>query len=82
MKISEIKEALHDTIDHANEAQLNELFGLVRNYFNATSSDDWERLSEQQKSTILRGVSEAEKGLVSPLSDINKRLRKKYGLNG
>jgi hypothetical protein len=57
-------------IDDANEAQLNELFGLIRNYFNSKANEEWEQLSEQQRSVILQSVSEAEKGQASPLSTI------------
>jgi hypothetical protein len=57
-------------IDDANEAQLNELSGLIRNYFNSKANEEWEQLSEQQRSVILQSVSEAEKGQASPLSTI------------
>jgi|GEM_PF-3938232 len=46
------------------------------------AKEEWDRLSKQQKSTILQGAMEAKNGLVTPLSDVNKPLRKKYGLNG
>lgn len=80
MNVSETKNVLLDMTDDANEVQLNELFGLTSNCFNSKANEEWEQLSEQQRSVILQSVSEAEKGQVSPLSAINKRLRKKYDL--
>lgn len=81
MEIMEIKDVLHNMIEHADESQLCELYELMRNYFNGNADDKWNEKTEPQKVMILQGVSEAEQGLITPLSHINKRLRAKYGLN-
>ena len=75
----EIKDVLHNMIEHADESQLYELYGLMRNYFNSKADDKWNEITKQQKAMILQGVSEAEQGLITPLSDIIKDFVENMG---
>ena len=83
MKSAEIKLDLHDKIEHANFEQLKELYGLITNYFNSRQSDEeWESLSTAQKKKIIHGLEQADAGLGTPLKEVIKGAREKYGLNG
>ncbi len=82
MSIAELKLDLHAKIDHADNAQVKELYGLVINYLNSNAdSEDWATLTTQQQNAVLQGTAEADAGLGNPLSKINDRLRNKYGSN-
>jgi hypothetical protein len=82
MGTAELKLDLHAKIDHADNLQLKELYGLVTNYLNSnTDIEDWDTLSAQQQKALLKGETEAEAGLGNSLNKINERLRNKYGIN-
>ena len=82
MKTAEIKLDLHNKIDNAGSKQLKEIYGLVVNYLNSNySTEEWDTLTDAQRESITEGLTQAEAGLGKPLSEINKRLRKKYGIN-
>jgi hypothetical protein len=83
MGTAELKIDLHTKIDHADNLQLKELYGLVTNYLNSnTDVEDWHELSQVQQKALLKGIEEADAGLGNPLIKINERLRNKYGING
>ena len=82
MKTAEIKLDLHNKIDSAGSKQLKEIYGLVLNYLNSNySAEEWDTLTEAQRESITEGLTQANAGLGKPLSEINQRLRKKYGIN-
>jgi len=83
MKEATLKVDLLDKIEHADFNQLKEIYGLVTNYFNSNESiEEWDTLTEPQKKLISKGLEQADAGLGTPLKEVNKRLREKYGLNG
>ena len=83
MEEEALKIDLLDKIEHADTAQLKELYGLVINYFNSTQSDEEDdSLSESQKKILYKSLEQADAGLGTPLRQVNERLRAKYGLNG
>ena len=77
-----IKMELHDRIEHADEKQIKELYGLMLNYFNSQDDEEWGLLSETQQQIILKGLDEADAGLVTPVEEVTRQLKEKYGLNG
>ncbi|MBS1521005.1 MAG: hypothetical protein JST50_08420 [Bacteroidetes bacterium] len=82
MNTAEIKLDLHNKIDNAGSKQLKEIYGLVLNYLNSNYSvEEEDTLTEAQRASIDEGLAQAEAGLGKPLSEINQRLRKKYGIN-
>jgi hypothetical protein len=83
MKVAELKIDLLDKIEHADPSQLKELYGLITNYFNSNDdAEEWEAMPEFHKKLIDKGLEQANAGLGSPLKEVNKKLRDKYGLNG
>ena len=83
MEQEALKIDLLDKIEHADIEQLRGLYGLVINYFNSAQSDEEDdSLSQAQKKILYKSLEQADAGLGTPLKDVNKRLRAKYGLNG
>ena len=82
MELAELKVDLHEKIEHADGAQLQEIYGLLTNYFNGNESmEEWDSLSEAEKNRTLQSLEQADAGLGESLQDANKRLKAKYGLN-
>ncbi|MEO6524478.1 MAG: hypothetical protein ABIN91_22530 [Mucilaginibacter sp.] len=82
MVVSKIKSELHQKIDEVNSEQLKQIYGLINNYLVSGENEEWDILTETQKSHILKGLDEAHAGLGNSLTDINKRIKAKYGING
>jgi len=84
MEEAALKEDLIDRIEHADGKQLQEIYGLLINYFNRQDKDteEWDLLPEYQKKRILESLAEADAGLGTPLEEVVKNTRNKYGLNG
>ena len=77
-----LKVDLHDKIERASPDQLKQLYGLITNYFNSTDAEEWTMMPEAEKKMIEKGLEQADAGLGTPLKEVNKILREKYGLNG
>jgi len=84
MEEAALKIELHDKIEHADPKQLNEIYGLLINYFNSKYdiTEGLDLLPEYQKEQILKGLEEADAGLGTPAKDVIHRAREKYKLNG
>ncbi|MFI5138905.1 MAG: hypothetical protein ACHQIM_13865 [Sphingobacteriales bacterium] len=84
MKEVALKIDLIDKIEHADFKQLQEIYGLVINYFNSKSDvvEEWDLLPEYQKQQILKGLEEADAGLGTPAKEVIQKAREKHGLNG
>lgn len=83
MNEAAIKTELYDRIEHADEKQIKQIYGLVVNYFNENDEHgDWDSLSPYHKERITKSIEQADAGLGKPAKDILKQARKKYGLNG
>lgn len=83
MSTAELKNELHEKIDHADDTQVKQLYGLMLNYFNGLDdTEEWDSLSKYQQEQINIGLAQAEAGLGSPVEEAMKGVREKYGLNG
>ncbi|MES2429169.1 MAG: hypothetical protein V4560_19460 [Bacteroidota bacterium] len=83
MEAEALKIDLIDKIEHADDNQLKQIYGLVTNYFNGLDeTGSWDTLSEVQQKLIMKSIEQADAGLVTPVEDVIKRSREKYGLNG
>jgi len=77
-----IKNDLIDKINHATDRQIEELYGLVLNYFNEDSEiDSWDKLPVHVQRQITESIEQAEAGLGTPVNEVIKRTREKYRLN-
>nr|WP_067055024.1 hypothetical protein [Mucilaginibacter sp. L294] len=83
MSTAELKNELHEKIDHADDTQVKQLYGLMLNYFNGLDdTEEWDTLPQYQQEQINIGLAQAEAGLGSPAAEVIKSTREKYGLNG
>ncbi|HEY9534917.1 MAG TPA: hypothetical protein VIQ77_10285 [Mucilaginibacter sp.] len=81
MNEAAIKTELHDRIEHADERQIKEIYGLVLNYFNGQDDhEEWDSLSEAEQQIILKSLDEADAGLVTPFDEATRQIKAKYGL--
>lgn len=62
-------------------SQLKEIYGLVMNCLNGSTTEEWESLSGSQRKKIMQGLEEASAGLGTPAKEIIKKAREKYGLD-
>jgi len=83
MKADTLRIDLIDKIVHADDNQVEEIYGWIANYFNKKNFDnEWETLPELHQSLVMQGLKEADAGLGVPFDEATQKLRDKYGLNG
>jgi len=74
---------LHDKIDHADHRQLEDIYGLIINYFNGQEDEsEWDLLSEPMQREITESLEQAKAGIGRDAQTVISEIRKKYGLNG
>jgi hypothetical protein len=74
MEAAELKVDLHEKIEHADAVQLQEIYGLLTNYFNGNeSTEEWDSLSEAQKNRTIQSLELEDAGLGESLIEVNKR---------
>jgi hypothetical protein len=82
MEAAVLKADLINKIEHADDNQLRQIYGLIINYFNGQEEDGgWDSLSEIEQKLILKSMEQADAGLVTPAREVIARSREKYGLN-
>ncbi len=82
MNTAELRSELLHTIEHMNIAQLKEFYGLLQNYINSSSTEEWDSLTALQKEKIERSIMLANEGKTIPLLTATSRLKRKYSSNG
>lgn len=76
-----IKTELIDRIEHADDKQIREIYGLMLNYFNGQDdSEEWGNLSEIHQQILLKSLDEADAGLGVPFDEATAQIKAKYGL--
>jgi len=74
---------LHDKIDHADPRQLEDIYGLITNYFNSQDDEnEWDLLSESKRKEITDSLEQAKAGIGRDARTVIGEIRNKYGLNG
>lgn len=76
MSISEIKNELHELIDHADDEQLKEFYGFFQ-IQQVDKTQTLDNLPQWQKESILQGLAEAEAGLGRPVDKLLKEIRQR-----
>ena len=81
METAELKTELLDKIEHADEVQIKELYGLFINYLNGNETiEEWGTLSVLQRNRIEESLKQADAGLGIPASEAIRKAKAKYGL--
>ncbi len=83
MKADTLRIDLIDKIVHADDRQVQEIYGWIADYFNKKeSAQEWEMLPELYQKLITQSLQEADAGLGITFDDATQKLRDKHGLNG
>jgi len=83
MEEATLKIELIDKIEHADFKQLQEIHGLITNYFNSQGAiGEWDSLSDYRKERIARSIEQANAGNYESAKEVSVRIRNKYRLNG
>ncbi len=78
MTVSDLKLKLFRQIDSLEKDRLEELYGVVINYFNGQIDvSDWNKLTEEQKEGLFDAVEEIESGKGIP----NEGVISKVGMS-
>jgi hypothetical protein len=76
-----LKIELIDIIENASFKQLQEIYGLLLNYFNSQDTvGEWDSLPEYRKVRMLESIDQANAGFYIPAKEVTEKMRKKYGL--
>jgi len=79
MNTAELKLLLFRKIDSLEESKLQELWGIVENYFNKQKGlDDWADLTNEQKQGLYDAIDEIENGKAIVHEDVMTKYRKRY----
>jgi hypothetical protein len=78
MTSAELKLNIFRTIDKLKKSQLDELSGVISNYVQGQQGlDDWEKLSESEKKSLLNAKASIRKNGGTKHSAVMSELRKR-----
>ena len=78
MTVSDLKLKLFRQIDSLEKYRLEELYGVLLNFFNGKKDvDDWNKLTEEQKQGLFEAIEEIESGQGIP----NEAVISKVGMS-
>lgn len=79
MNTAEIKIDLFRKIDSLKGKRLEEAYGMLLNYINGKSEiDEWQNLTDEQQTAILRGVEQLDKGQGRSHGEVMTDFRKRF----
>ena len=77
----EVKRALHKLIDKTEDMNVLKSVLLILNKISEKKEADfWDVISEEEKASIEKGLSQARKGELISNDDVLREVREKYGL--
>ena len=77
----EVKKALHKLIDKTEDMNVLKSVLLILNKISEKKETDfWDVISEEEKASIEKGLSQARKGELISNDDVLREVREKYGL--
>ena len=79
MDFAEIKLDLYKKIDTLEPNKFYDLYGMIMNYINGNNEDEWNLLSENQKSGIYEAIKEIDSGNRISHKAVISKYRNKYG---
>jgi hypothetical protein len=79
MESSEIKSMLCRDIERLNSRQMNEVRGILQNYFNSkVEPEEWEFQSAPQRNSNKEALEQADSNFTKPVAEAISIIRKKY----
>ena len=68
----------YDLIEKIVKSENETLLNQVKHLLEEDETESWANLSPALKSSIKRGLAQADKGQLTPHKEVMKRVRKKY----
>jgi hypothetical protein len=79
MNAAELKLKIFRQIDSLENSKLEELYGVLINYLNGkVDTDDWKRMTDNQRQGILDALDEIDTGKGVPHLNVIAKYRDKY----
>lgn len=81
MSIQQLRNKLINDIQQAGELELKNMLKLYQiSQQQKTDTNNWESLSENNKTKIAKGLRQLKDGKGTPATKVVSRLNKKYGI--
>lgn len=78
--IKNLKKGLHELIDSVEDEETLAICKQILEREAAREIDFWDKLSEEEKAGIERGLADVEAGRVSTHEEVMNRVKKKFNL--
>lgn len=76
MGVAELKKKFIAEIEHSDGKQLNDIYDLFLHYVNGNQNEEeWDSLSDFQKSRLVKSMDNAMEGKSTPLSNVISDLK-------
>ena len=81
MTVIEVKTALHKLIDKTEDLNvLKSVLLILGKITEKKESDFWDLISDEEKVSIEKGLSQSKKGELISNEDVLREVKEKYGL--
>jgi predicted transcriptional regulator len=76
MDVTELRADLHNMIDKISDRNILKAIRTLLSEKAATNTDWWDTISQEEREEIEQGLSEADKGEVTPHEEVMKKYKK------
>jgi predicted transcriptional regulator len=76
MDVTELRADLHNMIDKISDRNILKAVRTLLSEKAATKADWWDTISQEEREEIEQGLSEADKGEVTPHEEVMKKYNK------
>ena len=76
MDVTELRADLHNLIDKISDKNILKAVRTLLSEKAATKADWWDTISQEEQEEIEQGISEADRGEVTPHEEVMKKYKK------
>jgi predicted transcriptional regulator len=76
MDVTELRADLHNMIDKISDKKILKAVRTLLSEKTATKTDWWDTISQEEREEIEQGLSEADRGEVTPHEEVMKKYKK------
>jgi predicted transcriptional regulator len=76
MDVTELRADLHNMIDKISDKKILKAIRTLLSEKTATKIDWWDTISQEEREEIEQGLSEADRGEVTPHEEVMKKYKK------
>ncbi len=77
MDVTELRADLHNMIDKISDRNILKALRTLLSEKVATKADWWDTISQEEREEIEQGLSEADRGEVTPHEEVMKKYKKR-----